>query len=133
MYKVQCAAYRFCLSQPLVWGTVSTISSKKCLRAHSKLIQKLFEYEVIDKSISQIAIKKFRNHLWFLSLEHSALAFFDQNVSFYEFFWRLDSKWNLFRKPYFKYFFLRLRTFACPKGEKSSTFWKTYMEKYIDL
>jgi len=44
-------------------------------------IQCLIEYENIDKNISNIALKKFCGHLWYLNPETAAFAFFDTNVS----------------------------------------------------
>ncbi|KYM99630.1 hypothetical protein ALC62_09632, partial [Cyphomyrmex costatus] len=42
-----------------------------------KFLSKLYEYRTIDHNISRIALHKFRNHLWYLSSETIALAFFD--------------------------------------------------------
>lgn len=43
-------------------------------------IQCLIEYENIDKQISNIAIKKFCGHLWYLNPEAAAFSFFDSNI-----------------------------------------------------
>lgn len=40
----------------------------------------LHEYKCIDQSISDCAVKKFINHLWYLTPEMTALAFFDANI-----------------------------------------------------
>lgn len=44
-------------------------------------IRKLYNYSLIDLNISRIALHKFRNHLWYLTPEAVALAFFDTNIS----------------------------------------------------
>lgn len=41
-----------------------------------QFLKKLSNYKTIDKSISEGAIKKFRNHLWYLTPESAALPFF---------------------------------------------------------
>lgn len=41
----------------------------------------LNDYKRIDQSVSDSAVKKFRNHLWYLTPELTALAFFDANIS----------------------------------------------------
>lgn len=43
-------------------------------------MSKLKDLENIDLGISQVAVKKFRNHLWYLNGEAIAFAFFDNNV-----------------------------------------------------
>ncbi|KAL4132318.1 hypothetical protein QTP88_009490 [Uroleucon formosanum] len=44
-------------------------------------IQKLYNYSSIDNNISRVAMNKFRNHLWYLTPEAVALAFFDKSIS----------------------------------------------------
>ncbi|KAL4104535.1 hypothetical protein QTP88_019830 [Uroleucon formosanum] len=44
-------------------------------------IKNLLNYIAIDKDTSQIAIKKFCSHLWYLSAELCGFAFFDEAVS----------------------------------------------------
>lgn len=44
------------------------------------LLKNLIEYENINKNISSCAMKQFLGHLWYLSEELIALAFFDDNV-----------------------------------------------------
>lgn len=44
----------------------------------------LYEYRRIDQNISDCAVKKFSNHLWYLIPEMTALSFFDANISFEE-------------------------------------------------
>lgn len=46
-------------------------------------LQKLENFKKIDAAISYVALKKFRNHLWYLSPEAVGLAFFDSNVSLF--------------------------------------------------
>ncbi|CAH1107405.1 unnamed protein product [Psylliodes chrysocephalus] len=46
------------------------------------VLSKLFAYQAIDRDISQVALQKLSNHLWYLSPEVVALAFFDPNVPF---------------------------------------------------
>lgn len=46
-----------------------------------QLIKDLNKYEEIDVTISKKAMKKFLGHLWYLSEELIAFAFFDENVS----------------------------------------------------
>jgi hypothetical protein len=43
-------------------------------------IQSLINYENINKQISNIALKKFCNHLWYLNLEAAAFLFFNSNI-----------------------------------------------------
>lgn len=47
-----------------------------------QLLKKLDSFKKIDADISQVALHKFKNHLWYLSPECVALAFFDNSVSF---------------------------------------------------
>jgi hypothetical protein len=44
------------------------------------LIKALLEYEKINKKISQAALKKLKNHLWYLSSETVAFGLFDDRV-----------------------------------------------------
>lgn len=46
-----------------------------------KFIKILWEYREIDSALSETSLKKFKNHLWYLSPEASALSFFDSNIS----------------------------------------------------
>jgi len=46
-----------------------------------ELIQKLVEYEMFNPALYRKALKKFLGHLWYLSEELVALAFFDDKVS----------------------------------------------------
>lgn len=46
-----------------------------------QFLQKLLLYEKINWSISQKALNKMGDHLWYLNEEWAALAFFDNNVS----------------------------------------------------
>lgn len=43
-------------------------------------IQCLINYENINKQISNIAMKKFYGHLWYLNPEAAAFSFFDSNI-----------------------------------------------------
>ncbi|XP_071580212.1 uncharacterized protein [Temnothorax nylanderi] len=47
-----------------------------------RVLSKFFEYQAIDRGISRVALQKLSNHLWYLSPEVVALAFFDTNLSF---------------------------------------------------
>ena len=49
-------------------------------RQDLEFLQKLYAYRKIDEKISLIAVKKMCNHLWYLSTETAALAFFDKAV-----------------------------------------------------
>lgn len=44
-------------------------------------IRQAFQYKEIDKVVSDSVINKMKNHLWYLSEELVALAFFDSNIS----------------------------------------------------
>ncbi|KAE9533666.1 hypothetical protein AGLY_009015 [Aphis glycines] len=44
-------------------------------------IRKLYNYSSNDDDISRVALHKFRNHLWYLTPEAVALAFFDKTIS----------------------------------------------------
>lgn len=46
-----------------------------------EFIKKLYEFQSTDLQISQLAIKKFSSHLWYLNPEAAAMAFFDDTVS----------------------------------------------------
>ena len=46
------------------------------------VLSKLFEYQTVDCDISRVALKKLQNHLWYLSPEAVALAFFYSSLSF---------------------------------------------------
>ncbi|XP_050545362.1 uncharacterized protein LOC126907801 isoform X1 [Daktulosphaira vitifoliae] len=43
-------------------------------------VKKLYNYRLIDSEISQIALSKFINHLWYLSPQSMGLAFFDNKI-----------------------------------------------------
>lgn len=43
-------------------------------------MKNLYEYRKIDREMSELAVKKFCNHLWYLSDECVAFAIFDQEV-----------------------------------------------------
>jgi hypothetical protein len=47
-----------------------------------RVLSKLFAYQAIDRDISYVALQKLSNHLWYLSPEVVALAFFDPNLPF---------------------------------------------------
>lgn len=44
-------------------------------------LRKAFEYAKIDKTVSAAVVEKLQNHLWYLTPQTVALAFFDKNVS----------------------------------------------------
>lgn len=44
-------------------------------------LKKLVDYESIDAKISEVALKKFSKHLWYLNPETAAMAFFDERIS----------------------------------------------------
>lgn len=46
-----------------------------------KFIKKIIQYSEIDRDISEIALGKFLNHLWYLSPENVCFSLFDTNVS----------------------------------------------------
>lgn len=46
-----------------------------------QFLKKIVGYEIIDSAISTAAISKFKNHLWYLSPEAIAMAFFDNSLS----------------------------------------------------
>ena len=46
-----------------------------------KFLKDLHEYKTIDKNISEATVKKFMNHLWYLTPELAALSFFDSNLA----------------------------------------------------
>lgn len=61
-----------------VW--FNSASSIKAPLQDLNFIKSLLHYTSIDKDISQIAVKKFCGHLWYLSAELCAFAFFDEAV-----------------------------------------------------
>ncbi|KAE9522817.1 hypothetical protein AGLY_016779 [Aphis glycines] len=44
-------------------------------------LKKLYNYQAIDAEISEVAVSKFINHLWYLSPQAIGLAFFDKNIN----------------------------------------------------
>lgn len=46
-----------------------------------EFVKKLHEFASIDRVISQMTLKKFSSHLWYLSPEAAAMAFFDDTLS----------------------------------------------------
>ena len=46
-----------------------------------RVLSKLYKYQAVDPGISRVALKKLMNHLWYLSSETVALAFFDPKLS----------------------------------------------------
>ncbi|KAE9539939.1 hypothetical protein AGLY_005191 [Aphis glycines] len=68
---------------------IVSIYVKSWFRAHIAIeapyqdlmfVQKLLEYENIDQKVAFVSLKKMCGHLWYLSPETAALAFFDINV-----------------------------------------------------
>lgn len=49
-----------------------------------EFVKDAIKYEKINSTISKAVLQKINNHLWYLSEETIALAFFDSNVSFQE-------------------------------------------------
>lgn len=47
-------------------------------------MKSIYKYQTIDPEISKLAVKKFSNHLWYLSDETIALALFDPRVALNE-------------------------------------------------
>lgn len=45
-----------------------------------QFLKKLYRYKDIDESISNVAVDKFSNHLWYLNAETTALSFFDDQI-----------------------------------------------------
>lgn len=46
-----------------------------------KFLKALHDFSEINPSVSRVEIKKFSNHLWYLSPEPAGMAFFDDNIS----------------------------------------------------
>lgn len=46
-----------------------------------RLLEKLNSYRSIDLDAADAALRKFKNHLWYLSPEMSAISLFDKNIS----------------------------------------------------
>lgn len=46
-----------------------------------QFLKAVYVYKDIDKCTSEAVLKKIKNHLWYLSPEVVALAFFDENIS----------------------------------------------------
>lgn len=46
-----------------------------------QFLKELTNYQSIDKKISQVALKKISNHLWYLNPQTAAMAFFDKELS----------------------------------------------------
>ena len=45
-----------------------------------QLIKRILDFEIIDNKIAKAALDKFKNHLWYLAPETSAIAFFDKDI-----------------------------------------------------
>ena len=54
----------------------------KTPRLDLEFLKNLNAYREVDKKISRIAINKLCNHLWYLTPETAALAFFDDEIGF---------------------------------------------------
>jgi len=46
-----------------------------------QFLKKLIRYQTVESVVSRVVLKKFINHLWYLSPEAVAFAFLDQKVS----------------------------------------------------
>ena len=62
-----------------VWVTAGVASSAPCI--HLQLLKDLNSYKDKDQVIANVASRKILGHLWYLSDELIALAFFDDQVS----------------------------------------------------
>lgn len=65
-------------------------------RVDLALVKNIVAYSQSCKTVSDIASKAFRNHLWYLSEENVAFSFFDKNVEISE---KVKMVQNLTRKP----------------------------------
>lgn len=76
----------FCIFIVLVYVKAWTLCSLPLAapKQDLSLIKSMVEYEQIDKAISDAVLRKLAGHLWYLSEETIALAFFDDNVSLEE-------------------------------------------------
>ena len=45
-----------------------------------QLIKRILDFVIIDSKISKAVLAKFKNHLWYLAPETSAIAFFDKVI-----------------------------------------------------
>lgn len=61
------------------WFTASL--SSKVPHNDLSFVQQLHAYQSTDPVISEVALRKFCNHLWYLSPETAAMAFFEDQVS----------------------------------------------------
>ena len=50
-------------------------------RQDLQFLRDLYEYRKVNEKISEVTLKKFVNHLWYLTSETVALAFFDDGIS----------------------------------------------------
>ena len=46
-----------------------------------QFLKAVYTYKNVDKCLSEVVLKKLKNHLWYLSPEVVALSFFDNNIS----------------------------------------------------
>lgn len=56
-------------------------NSIECANQDLNFIRETFEFEKVNKKVSEAVIEKIKNHLWYLAPEPMALTFFDSNVS----------------------------------------------------
>lgn len=47
-----------------------------------QFLKNLYNYKSVDEEVSNVTVKKLRNHLWYLNAETAAMAFFDESISF---------------------------------------------------
>lgn len=45
-----------------------------------QFLKKLYGYRLIDPKVSEVTLKKMRNHLWYLNAEIAAMSFFDEEL-----------------------------------------------------
>ncbi|XP_076683131.1 uncharacterized protein LOC143376538 [Andrena cerasifolii] len=53
----------------------------KAPRQDFEFLKNLYAYSAINKNVSSAALHKFCNHLWYLTSEAAALAFFESNIT----------------------------------------------------
>lgn len=50
-------------------------------RQDHEFLKNLYAYNTINENVSRVALRKFCNHLWYLTPETAALAFFDSSIT----------------------------------------------------
>jgi len=59
---------------------IYAVEAESALLNDIKFLRELKKYEEIDKNVSEVAINKFTNHLYYLTEECATFALFDESI-----------------------------------------------------